>query len=73
MEIKDKIQEIMDENGVEYEDGKIITELESIQFVSVMIALEDSFNITFPDEMMTPDRFIYFEKLYETVCALMNE
>lgn len=70
MDIKEKILEIMDENGVEYEDGKLVTDLESLQFVSIMIALEDCFEITFPDDMIVLERFLYIEKLCEAVSQL---
>ena len=57
MEIKTEILNIMDSNGIEYSDGKMSGEIESMQFVSALIELEECFNVEFPESMIRADVF----------------
>ena len=48
-EIKEKLTEVLFENGVELNgSGKI--DVDSLTFVSVVIAIEEAFGVTIPDE-----------------------
>ena len=48
IEIKDKLLQILFENGIELNNNEI--EVDSLAFVSIIIAIEEAFVISIPDE-----------------------
>ena len=47
--------------------------LDSLTAVDVMLSLEDTFGITFPDTMLTYDTFRHFASLRDAVQSLVDE
>jgi len=47
--------------------------LDSLTAVDVMLSLEDTFGITFPDSMLTYDVFRHFATLRDAVQTLVDE
>ena len=47
--------------------------LDSLTAVDVMLSLEDTFEITFPDSMLTYDVFRHFASLRDAVQSLVDE
>jgi acyl carrier protein len=44
--------------------------MDSLDNISIMIALEDEFGIVFPDELLTQDLFASPRRIAEAVCSL---
>ena len=47
--------------------------LDSLSAVDVMLSLEDTFGITFPDSMLTYEVFRHFASLRDAVATLVEE
>jgi acyl carrier protein len=76
-EIRDKIYELLDEVGaVEIdEDGNkvLISDMDSIQLISLVVEIEECFGIEIPDEYLVTEFFESVEHVIDTVQQLMNE
>lgn len=44
--------------------------MNSLDNISIMVALEDEFGIVFPDEILTQDLFAFPRRIAEAVCSL---
>lgn len=50
--VKEKVLKCLEENGIDIsEDGNLLN-VESINFISAIVSLEEEFNIVFPDEYL---------------------
>ena len=81
-EIKEKIIEIMsglfsdsgvDTDILEYVDLIDDLGMDSINFVSLIIELEVTFDVQIPDEWLLMERFRTFSQIYSAVDALIKE
>ena len=81
-EIKEKIIGIMsglfsdsgiDTDILEYVDLIDDLGMDSINFVSLIIELETTFDVQIPDEWLLMERFRTFSQIYSAVDALINE
>lgn len=76
-EITDKIYELLDEVGaVEInEDGNkvLISDMDSIQLISLVVEIEECFEIEIPDEYLVTEFFESVEHVIDVVQQLMNE
>ena len=68
IDIENKIANIFDDLGLLEQEGdlKLIDseQIDSIQLVSIIIELEESFGIEIPDEYLTPDFSFHLIMLY---------
>lgn len=76
-EIRDKIYELLDEVGA-FEinsDGnkKLISDMDSIQWISLIVEIEECFGIEIPDEYLVTEFFESEEHVIDVVQQLMNE
>ena len=80
--IKEKIIEIMsglfsnsgvDTDILEYVDLIDDLGMDSINFVSLIIELEATFDVQIPDEWLLMEKFRTFSQIYSAVDALINE
>lgn len=55
MNIKDLVLNLIAELGIEVDENEIIRDVDSITFVSLIVRIEETFNITFPDEFLLLD------------------
>ena len=55
MNIKDFVLNLITELGIEVDENEIIRDVDSITFVSLIVRIEETFNITFPDEFLLLD------------------
>lgn len=58
-----------------FQDDTVLAEvgLDSLTAVDVMLSLEDTFDIAFPDSMLTYDVFRHFASLRDAVQSLVEE
>lgn len=52
MEKLQKIQNCLEENGIEVLNDGTLDNVDSISFISSIVSLEEKFNIEFPDEYL---------------------
>ena len=81
-EIKEKIMGIMsglfsdsgvDTDILEYVDLIDDFGMDSINFVSLIIELEEAFEVQIPDEWLLMEKFRTFSQIYSAVDLLINE
>jgi len=76
-EITDKIYELLDEVGaVEINEGGnkvLISDMDSIQLISLVVEIEECFGIEIPDEYLVTEFFENVEHVIDVVQQLMNE
>lgn len=58
MNTKKKLEKIYNEYGFDFSDPKEILELDSVDFISFVIDIEEEFEINFPDEFLNKEFFI---------------
>jgi len=51
--VSEMLQEVLDEYGVLYEDGKLVAPIDSMGFIALVVKIEEVFGIEFPDELLT--------------------
>ena len=56
MEVKDILLEIITDLGIEVDENEKIRDINSITFVSLIVRIEETFDIIFPDEYLLLDR-----------------
>lgn len=82
IEIKEKIIEIIsnlfsesgvDKDVLEYVDLIDDLGMDSVNFISLIIEIETSFEIQIPDEWLLMEKFQTYTLIYEAVDALLKE
>lgn len=73
MEIKNEIIRIFDENGVDAFDKNQLDEVDSIQYISIIVEVEQFFQITLPDEILIENKFSDFEAFVFVVKEIIEE
>ena len=75
-EIEEKVWEILDNLGVVEKEGEEAVihneELDSIQLVSIIVEIEENFDVEVPDEYMNPEFLFSFDHIVEVVEELLN-
>ena len=81
-EIYDKLVEILNDQFSESEISESVIRhidfiddegMESIEFISLIIRIEDVFNVTIPDEWLEMDRFRKFDYIEESIKKLISK
>lgn len=75
-EVKSKLFEIADGLGLvdESEEKKITVEgMDSIQLISIIVEIEECFDIEVPDEYLVPEFFEDEEHMVDIIMQLMRE
>jgi len=65
--LKDKVMQILNENGLMYEDDKLLSNIDSLQYMSVLVSLEEELDFELPDEYLGQDILSSFIRLCEIV------
>ncbi|MCI8553766.1 MAG: hypothetical protein HFJ80_02325 [Clostridiales bacterium] len=74
-----RVQAVLEENGIFITDAEAGDQdlsdyfEDSIQFMSTILALEETFGILFPPDAVNMDFFSSLENLCETIAALQEE
>ncbi len=73
MDIENKIRKILDENGIYIADNldeKL--DLDSITFISVIVCLENEFEVDIPDDYLSMDKFMTFKNYVDNIKAILD-
>lgn len=75
-EIKNKLYELLDEIGVIETDEEgnqaLLGSMDSIQFISLIVEIEECFNIEIPDEYLVTELFENDEHMIDIIEQLMK-
>jgi acyl carrier protein len=72
MNIEERIRECIENNGVLINDDGTFEEIDSLRFVSTIVALEEEFDIEIPDEYLTFDTMSSLENIKTIVLNLYH-
>ena len=67
MNIHDQIVEIFEENGVDVENADSFYNIESIQYISIIVDIEQKFDVSLPDYILTRDDILNFDQFADIV------
>ena len=67
MDIKTEIERIFEENGINITDPDRLENIDSIQYVTIIVEIEQFFNITLPDYFLVDNALTDFQKLINIV------
>ena len=67
MNIHDQIVEIFEENGVDAENADSFNNIESIQYISIIVDIEQKFDVSLPDYILTRDDILNFDQFADIV------
>lgn len=67
MDIKEKVRECLEECGIVIHDDGTIEQMESINYVTAILSLEETFDIEFPDEFLNFEIMVSLDKVKDTV------
>lgn len=73
MQIKEKIIEIIEENGIEIQKDGTLEHFNSIEFVSMLVSVEQTFNIEIPDAFLISDHILDVESITAIVESEMSK
>lgn len=71
--IKEEILEILDDNGITYMNDKIDSDIDSIQYISTMVSIEEKFEIEIPESYLVGQSLDDISHLVSLVQALLNQ
>lgn len=70
MDIKIEIERIFEENGINIADAESLESIDSIQYVTIIVEIEQFFNIVLPDYFLIENSFADYQKLVNIVTDL---
>lgn len=75
-EIEEKVWKILDNLGVVDKDGEETVihseEIDSVQLVSIIVEIEENFDVEISDEYMNPEFLLSFDHIVDVVEDLLN-
>lgn len=72
MNVKAEIERIFMENGINETDPSILENIDSVQYVTIIVEIEQFFNITLPDYFLADNALADFQKLIITVTDIYD-
>ena len=72
-EIRDIVKSIFEENGIDVEDKEMINSMDSLEYISILVSLEEKFDIEFPDSFMEQNMFENMIDVYVLISWLLEE
>ncbi len=66
------IEKILTESGIEFTQDYELLDMDSITFISMIIGIEQEFNIQFPDEYLSFEKLKNLDTIVEIVEAIKN-
>ena len=67
MDIEKDVALICEMNGIDINDAKALEEMDSLAYISIIVSLEESFSIQFPDEVLAKNMFDDLTGLYDMI------
>lgn len=73
-EVMNKILKVFDSCGIEWKNDEInIDSIDSFNYISTLVELENEFNIDFPEQFLVDNIFSSLEGLTNIIFDLINE
>lgn len=66
------VKNIFEENGIEIVDINAKTDVDSLTIVSIIVSLEEHFDVSFPDSIFATDDILYVNRLTNLIINLQN-
>lgn len=73
MNILEALKECFVENGIEITNMDEELELDSIQYISLIVAIEQKFEREYPEELLGQRDVLTFNKFYEDIKKINNK
>jgi acyl carrier protein len=70
--IKSVIRETIENRGLNYTEDEALLDLDSMQFISMIIEFEQALNITIDDDYLFLDRFSSFVNIENTLIDILE-
>lgn len=67
MSIRGDIIEIFEENGIDAKNIDSFNDIESIQYISIIVEIEQKFDISLPDYLLALDDILDFDQFVDIV------
>lgn len=71
-DIKKMVSKVFDENGIDIDDFVMVQEMDSLQYMSIIISLEELFEIEFPDSILMTNIFDEEDRLIDLINVLLE-
>ena len=63
-EMKQIVSQTFDENGIDVNDQSAVNSMDSLEYITILISLEEKFKIEFADSMLTRNMFENINDFY---------
>ncbi len=73
MEMVNVLSKCFEENGIIINDWNEELEMDSIQYISLIVCIEQNFEFEYPDELLLNNSSITFNKIYTDILEIMSE
>jgi len=73
MSIHDQIVEVINDLNITVDQNGTLLDVDSIIFLTLIVRIEETFSITFPDEFLNLELVQDLNKLETIVCNLLGE
>lgn len=70
--IRSVIRETIENRGLDFIEDTTPIDLDSLQFISMVVEFEDAFNITINDDYLRMDRFTSFVNIENTLIDILE-
>ena len=71
-QIKTVIREVIENRGVVYTEDEALLDLDSLQFINVIIELEEELYITIEDDYLSVEKFSSFVSIENTLLEILE-
>lgn len=70
--IRSVIRETIENRGLDFTEDTTPIDLDSLQFISMVVEFEEAFNITIDDDYLLMDRFTSFVNIENTLIDILE-
>lgn len=64
---------VFEHNGIDINDKQSIDTMDSLEYISILVGLEQEFDIEFPDSMLVRNMFEDMDGFYELLSFLLGD
>ena len=72
MDIESKLIEIFNDYSIDIYNEQQVSDIDSIEYISLIIEIEDSFDIEIPDEFLDGNIFFNIDMLKSLILNMIN-
>lgn len=69
--IRSLMAKVLEENGVDINDSDSLNAMDSLQYISSLVSLEEKVEIELPDEILVHNIFTDLDKAIDLLCLLV--